>query len=762
MSSNLNLIFSQFNFNVASNSERVTYVFGEYRLDAAHRMLYRGEEELVLPPKAIETLLALLVRRGEIVSKDELMKIIWAGTAVEESNLSQYLHVLRKTLGRKGDGKPFIETLRRRGYRFDAEVQVVEEQLKSKAENDNPLSQSFHPPQWENHRAHADYKTDNNPSARAVVNAWINSSLVFAAVTFASVFALTTFLYFQFQPTNNSRPNRKGEMSITYLTNGNFASYPTISPDGKYFVYHEKDGEIAHLWLQQTGQSNRIEIIPPAARAIFGKTFSLNGEFIYFLTMEKDETQLSLFRVPTLGGAIIKILTDVSSPVSFSPDGREMVFMRYEEESRQYHLIIAASDGTKERILLTRSGTESLSIGNAWSPDGQTIAFGTLNINSPSGEGSCLLMSAAVQTGAVKPLSNEKWDTCFRMVWTPDGEGVVFIGTRAGESYTTRRDQVYYLSAATGEVRRVSTDTSRYQDWGLGVTNDNSIIAVPHTRSSQIWAMNANGDSRTATQLTTGMGDGRGGIATLPDGRIGYITRVGEDLTVWTMNADGTNQQQITSEPSFIEELRATPDGRYFIFSARRDGYSHLYRIDVDGSNLKQITGGESYEIDSTVSPDGNWLLYGSIFFADNRLIIKKTSLNNGETIDLGGAAGHLKQVNLHYSPDGKFISNVTGDKLMILDAETFQVVKTFETFESPSLHIGARWTPDGKYLTYIAGKKTVSNIWKQPVDGGKPQRLTDFTSGEIYNYAFSADGLRLYLARGYQIRNAVLIKNFK
>ncbi len=53
------------------------------------------------------------------------MKTIWSDTAVEESNLAQYLHVLRKTLGETSDGRPYIETLKRRGYRFNGTVRVL-------------------------------------------------------------------------------------------------------------------------------------------------------------------------------------------------------------------------------------------------------------------------------------------------------------------------------------------------------------------------------------------------------------------------------------------------------------------------------------------------------------------------------------------------------------------------------------------------------------------------------------------------------------
>ena len=107
------------------NSKQRIYEFEGFRLDASHAMLYQGSLEIALPPKAIATLTALVARHGEILSKDELMEVIWADSIVEESNLSQYLHLLRKTLGTTDKG-PFIETLRRRGYRFNPAIHVVE------------------------------------------------------------------------------------------------------------------------------------------------------------------------------------------------------------------------------------------------------------------------------------------------------------------------------------------------------------------------------------------------------------------------------------------------------------------------------------------------------------------------------------------------------------------------------------------------------------------------------------------------------------
>src|SRR5262249_46460796 len=85
-------------------------------------------------PKAVETLVALIERRGKIVSKDELLEAVWPNTVVEESNLFLYLSVLRKTLGTQQDGRPYVETLRRRGYRFNGEVRLVVEVIEDKGQ----------------------------------------------------------------------------------------------------------------------------------------------------------------------------------------------------------------------------------------------------------------------------------------------------------------------------------------------------------------------------------------------------------------------------------------------------------------------------------------------------------------------------------------------------------------------------------------------------------------------------------------------------
>jgi adenylate cyclase len=87
-----------------------------FQVDARTRVLYRDGEIERMPPRTVEVLLALLERRGEIVTKEELLRAVWPDTVVEEGNLSVHVSLLRKTLG---EAAP-IETIPKRGYRIGA------------------------------------------------------------------------------------------------------------------------------------------------------------------------------------------------------------------------------------------------------------------------------------------------------------------------------------------------------------------------------------------------------------------------------------------------------------------------------------------------------------------------------------------------------------------------------------------------------------------------------------------------------------------
>src|SRR5260370_27132592 len=101
---------------------KALYEFGPFRLEPDERVLERGGAEVPLAPKAFDLLLVLVERHGHLVEKDELLKLVWPDTFVEETNLTYNISVLRKALGDGTNGTKLIETVPKRGYRFAAPV----------------------------------------------------------------------------------------------------------------------------------------------------------------------------------------------------------------------------------------------------------------------------------------------------------------------------------------------------------------------------------------------------------------------------------------------------------------------------------------------------------------------------------------------------------------------------------------------------------------------------------------------------------------
>jgi DNA-binding winged helix-turn-helix (wHTH) protein/pimeloyl-ACP methyl ester carboxylesterase/class 3 adenylate cyclase len=101
------------------------YEFGPFQLDAAERLLLRGGDPVQVTPKAFDTLLVLIESSGHVLEKEEMMRLIWPDTFVEDANLAVNISQLRKALGEREGGGQYIETVPRRGYRFTSSVREL-------------------------------------------------------------------------------------------------------------------------------------------------------------------------------------------------------------------------------------------------------------------------------------------------------------------------------------------------------------------------------------------------------------------------------------------------------------------------------------------------------------------------------------------------------------------------------------------------------------------------------------------------------------
>jgi FixJ family two-component response regulator/DNA-binding winged helix-turn-helix (wHTH) protein len=100
--------------------------FGPFRLLPAQQLLLEGETPVRLGSRALEILIALVERAGELVTKGELMARVWPNTVVEESNVKAHVANLRRVLGDGQPGRRYLATVPGRGYRFVAPVEFSE------------------------------------------------------------------------------------------------------------------------------------------------------------------------------------------------------------------------------------------------------------------------------------------------------------------------------------------------------------------------------------------------------------------------------------------------------------------------------------------------------------------------------------------------------------------------------------------------------------------------------------------------------------
>jgi Tol biopolymer transport system component/DNA-binding winged helix-turn-helix (wHTH) protein len=784
------------------NGFKQFYEFGPLLLDVSERVLSRGEEAVHLTPKEFDTLVALVRGAGRVMSKEELLKEIWPDTFVGEATLAQNVFTLRKALGEAEGGKPYIETVPRRGYKFAAKVRERREQVSTVAdegaiESPSIVGAHIEGRKFEVEAAHAGVESvqqnvesanggGGNVAAETDVPTVVPSSITEAAspshasaphagaghpvrgaivISVAVVAFVGALVYgvFRFvvrpQTENVPRVTAFQSMKVTRLPVTGAVFEAVISPDGKYLAYvaSEPNSQDVSIWVRQVAAaSNTQRLVPPSEATFYGGiVFSPDSQHVYFGAWRADGNPGgTLSRVLVLGGPVEKVLENINGPVSFAPDGKRVVFVRGEGETRL--LIVSATDGTGERTLITRRGPTIFGL-PTWSPDGKRIAcvYGSLeNLNSSTPY--LGVTSYDATDGSETKVTDERWVGVAQLAWLPDSSGLVLSAAEQELSPS----QIWLLSFPSGEVRRVTNDLNTYN--GASLTADASaLITVQTDRVPNVWVAPA-GDAARARQITSGAGkfDGYYGVAWMPDGRIVYSSIASGSWDIWMMNADGSGARQLTVGGRASYGPSASADGRYIVFvSNRAGGTFNVWRMDADGSNPKQLTFGKGENF-AHATPDGRWVVYATVGFGQMN-VIWKVPIEGGEPVQLTNKPSSWPFV----SPDGKsFVCTYGGGpntppKLALVPIEGGEPTKLFDI--PPSFRANTVWLPDNRGIAFLDSRDGTTNVWMQPLAGGKHVKLTDFKTDGVAAYDWSRDG-RLAATRSVETTSVVLIRDFR
>jgi Tol biopolymer transport system component/DNA-binding winged helix-turn-helix (wHTH) protein len=733
-------------------------------VDCLEGRLYKRGVPLRIENHPFQVLVALLERPDDIVTREELQQRIWGdGTNVGfEDGLNTAVRKLRFALGDSADAPLFIETIPKKGYRFVAPLSSAPSDanadLSGRLDSLDPTGSDEQIHLLEDSSQYSSQASIQDPSQNLSLTSprrfpeIANSKrprvagLGFVPVGVAVVVVAIAIVGLILWRDGRSQSMTAGFSTIQAqkLEGVHTRESVALSPDGRYVAYARMNGQMSSLHLRQVANAGEVEILAPRKTNYVGLTFSPDGDELYFVSnIEGNPHYRSLYRMPALGGPTQKLIEDIDSPVSFSPNGQRFVFARFRAATSTLELRMANADGSAEELFTQFSGYAwgCFLPKAAWSPDGRTIAVPFRSTLTP---GQSSLYAVDVATRKLEEvysgsgcIGHPAWTTDKTLIFSREGELLVISGTKTGEKH--RIGGVRRLVGYGGSVGE-QIDLSR----------DGKIAVATGDQSSKgLWVVPVEPVS-AAKQLISGDAS-LSSVDELVDGRI-LVTK--SDSSIFTAKPDSSDWQRLAN----VRGL-AMGCGQFVVVWTDDDS---LVRFNAEG------TGGRTLVRGPVKTPTCS-LMGDAVFYAtqDQPQQVMRVALEGGNPVTVAKIQEGVLET-LRISPDGNSLAytSYNGSKsktrfsVTVLRASDGGIVNTIEEAK-----IGAWdfcWSPDGKALDYVSAEDGWTDVWEKPLAGGEPKRMTNFGAGETSDFHWSRDGKRLLVVWGPTSDDVVLLSGLQ
>jgi DNA-binding winged helix-turn-helix (wHTH) protein/Tol biopolymer transport system component len=614
--------------------------FGPFTLDPAARRLWRGEERLPLPSRAIDALAYLIAHRDRVVEKEEIISAVWHDVAVTDDSLIHAVSVIRRALGDAPGHAAFVETIPRRGYRFVGALERVDE--RRQAAVPTPRGHSWTP-------------------------AFVAAGLVLAVAAAGVIYQ---------RPAGGTGLGAAVSVQQTAPSGTTIVSGGVVSPMGGHLALVAQDdatGQTA-LWIRAV-DSDQARMIP----GTFGASkpfFSPDGQRIAFFANGRLASA-------DLTGANVQTITTVrGAPAggTWGPGG-VIVFAEWTTGLSA----VAATGGPAWPI--TRLDHAALDVAHAWPqflPDGRRFLYqivspdhtrsGVYVASLDDRDGTRLLATASaatyvepgfllyLQNGMLmaEPFDVDRLRLGGRAVVL--ARGVAPASLAEGSGVSASRDVVAFRSAA-GERQLTWVDRSGSRQGALSVPSSmfnfrispdgRSILAASSlTDSTGVWLVDL--ARRHSTQVAA---DGMAAIWS-PDGhRLAFTSRAGLDLHVRRSTGDD-GVEPLVSDPN-VKVLNDWSAAAKSLIYTRHDPSTllDLWHVPAAGGAGRPLLRTPSNEAQARLSSDGRWLAYMSDTSGTPEVYVRRyPELDTPHKVSVGGGSQpqwRADQQELFYlSPD--------------------------------------------------------------------------------------------------------------
>ncbi len=554
-------------------------------------LVRRDGQDYALEPRLMEVLLHLASRSGQVVSRAELLDVVWGETVVQEEALTQAVSQLRRILGDSSKQPAIIETVPKRGYRLVATVAPLS--------SDTPANQPRRRWPW----------LVGVAVIMGLVVAFVLSRPDPAPTPLLETFPLT------------SLPGDEG--------------HPAVSPDGSLvvFAHRSEDSSEFKLHLKRIGSEDLIALTDEPGQE-FSPCWSPDAERIAFERRNQNGRRVCV--VSAIGGPVQELgpVHWLMGGLDWSPDGRTIVYSCKDKQEAPMRLMrLQVASGRAD----TLTAPENLSRGDTYprfSPDGSTLAL----VRSDRGISRKVYLVPA-DGGEAESLTGGFF-SCGGLDWAPDGKSLILSATLRGTFELWRVD----ARRGTTSPLPVRIHRSLYPSWSVAggplVFADNSL-----NTDLVIAGIDGGPEPESAAPSTRLELSGRFS----PDGaNLVFISDRGGSRELWLLDrTDGSLRQLTDFAGDAMRKPRWSPDGRRIAVNVGRDGLLQVVVVDVASGLQRQVTPGTGHHRLGHWSADGDYLFYSREDGPDWR--IAKVRLDGTGAVDVP-ADGCL---SLHEQADG-------------------------------------------------------------------------------------------------------------
>ncbi len=711
--------------------------FAEFELDTVHRRLWRGGETVVLHAKAFDLLTFLINNNGRIVSKDEILDTVWEGSFVEESNLVVQISNLRKILGETKNAPRFLVTVPGKGYKFVAETS--ENLLLIETHSVSELTIE--------HEEEISAKQTAFPEKKS-------SSLQRFGVAGIAVSVILTIFSIGWFWNRPSQATENKQLKLMKLTANGKIVNSAISPDGKFSVFAQKDGEGESLWLRQLETGSEKQIVVSKPHEYVGLTVSPDNQFIYASIFSKNEIDPILEKIPILGGVSRQIPDiDSSAAVSISPDGKRLAFTDSNSAENETFFGISDVDGANQQILIrakrdVRQFPIFKSNPVAWSPVSNEIAVSVTEKSENSLTATILMVNA--DDGSEYYLTEKRWKDIDDLAWL-DADRLVFIASEEDGLSS----QIWSFSRRTGETKQLTNELQPYDVLAAG---SGKIVAVQVNFSTSLRIADFNEAEKTLKVREVFSAPDQIDLADWnANGEIIYASQASGKRELWRMNGDGSHQTQITFDANIRFGLAVSPVDGSLIFSSKQADKKGLRQTDSNGKNLRQLSDKSDQLPD--VSNDGKIVFHRGLGYAEGVFLVSNNEPNQ-----------RLVREKCYFpaiSADGLQIACYFMDweesrqwRIALVAADSGELIRKI-TLPIPVYERQIRFHPSGKYITQIFSEGENLKLILLPVDGGEAKIFEGLGKGSSNLPEWSPDGKQFLYPLINETHDAVLLNEY-